>query len=72
MSGRKVVNKMEGKLGIHEGLELHELMTFKNLCVTKSTVMMGLVNDQELRSLLQQDIQAGTRSIQQIQSLIQQ
>jgi similar to spore coat protein len=41
--------------GIHETLELHELLMFKNLCLTKSSTMTGMVQDQELRDILERD-----------------
>ncbi|BAB04461.1 hypothetical protein [Halalkalibacterium halodurans] len=62
---------MQKALGVHESLELHELLTFKNVCLTKSSTMMGLVNCEELRGLMQQDVQATKQSIQQIQNLMQ-
>ncbi|VEH78185.1 YraE protein [Bacillus licheniformis] len=40
---------------IHETLELHELLMFKNLCLTKSSTMTGMVQDQELRDILERD-----------------
>lgn len=62
---------MEQMLGAHESLELHELIMFKNLCLTKSSTMMGLANDEALRSLMQQDVQNSKQAIQQIQNLVQ-
>ncbi len=59
------------RLGAHESLELHELMMFKNTCLTKSSTMMGLVNDEALRSLMQQDVQISAQAIEQIQNLVQ-
>jgi similar to spore coat protein len=47
------VNKLQNRtLALHKTLELHELIQFKNLCLTKSTTMSGLVQDQELKSIL--------------------
>ena len=54
-------------MGVHETLELHELLTFKSLCLTKSTTMSGLAQDQELKSLLDQDASAAKGHIQQLQ-----
>ncbi|WP_054635383.1 hypothetical protein [Thalassobacillus sp. C254] len=62
---------VEQKLGVHEAAELHELVMFKNLCLTKSSTMQGLVNDNELQTLMQQDIQSSTQAIQQLQGLLQ-
>ena len=43
----------------HEALELHELLTFKNVCATKSAAMAALVKDTELKSLLEEDLTKG-------------
>lgn len=40
----------------HETMQLRELLTFKNLCLTKSVTMSPLVSDQELKSILQNDV----------------
>lgn len=55
-------------LGLHETLELHELLSFKTLCMTKSQLMSGLVQDQELKSLLDQDVNSTKGHIQQLQN----
>lgn len=62
----------QNKLGVHETLEMHELLTFKNLCLTKSTSMMGLVQDPQLKSLMQQDVQNTTQAILQLKGFLQQ
>ncbi|MFS0635309.1 hypothetical protein AB1K84_05350 [Mesobacillus foraminis] len=36
----------------HETYDLHELLTFKNLCLTKSTTMRKLVQDAEFGRIL--------------------
>lgn len=43
----------DGVLALHETMELHELLTFKNVCMTKSTTMQVLVSDNPLKQLLQ-------------------
>ncbi|AAK78592.1 spore coat protein CotF [Clostridium acetobutylicum] len=58
------------KLGVHETMELHELLTFKNLCLTKTTVMTGLVSDPNLKSILQDDISTTKRQIGELKELI--
>lgn len=57
-------------LGMHETLDLHELLTFKNLCLTKSTTMGALVQDEELKTILENDAAIGQRHIEQLQQLI--
>ncbi|WP_442595724.1 hypothetical protein [Neobacillus sp. D3-1R] len=57
-------------LGIHEALELHELLTFKNLCVTKAATMSALVQDETLKNLLANDAQSGSEHISQLQKFL--
>ncbi|MGM1022945.1 MAG: hypothetical protein ACQEXV_21145 [Bacillota bacterium] len=58
------------KLGVHEKLELHELLTFKTTCLTKSQTMIPLVSDTNLKNILQQDVNGGTQDIQQLKNLL--
>ena len=37
-------------LGLHETLDLHELLSFKNLCLTKATTMSVLAQDRRIES----------------------
>lgn len=57
-------------LGLHETLEVHELLTFKNLCLTKDTTMSPFAQDPELRAILEGDIAKGTEHIKQLQEFI--
>jgi similar to spore coat protein len=57
-------------LGLHETLDLHELLTFKNLCLTKATTMSALAQDDELRAILANDVTTGTAHIQQLQEFL--
>ncbi len=57
-------------LGVHETLELHELMTFKSLCLTKSSTMSGFVQDNELINLLKQDVSQTKNHIQTLQQFV--
>ncbi|MGK9428980.1 hypothetical protein ACSSTO_03205 [Bacillus atrophaeus] len=56
--------------GFHETLDLHELLVFKNLCLTKSSTMTGLIQDQELRDILEQDALKTRRQVERLQSLL--
>lgn len=56
----------------HESFELHEILTFKNVCLTKSTTMSSLVSDQKLKAILQQDITTTQGQIRELQTLMQQ
>ena len=57
-------------LGLHETLDLHELLTFKNLCLTKSSTMSVLVQDEELKTILANDAAAGQQLIVQLQQFL--
>lgn len=50
-------------LAEHESLEIHELLNFKTLCLAKSKLMQGLVFDQELKDLMQKDVQQSMQAI---------
>ena len=57
-------------LGLHETLDLHELLTFKNLCLTKASTMSVLVQDPELKTIMSEDVVNGTKHIQQLQEFL--
>jgi similar to spore coat protein len=51
---------------LHESIELHEILTFKNLCLTKSIAMSPLVTDNELKTILRQDTATTQRHIEEL------
>ncbi|RFU61625.1 hypothetical protein [Peribacillus glennii] len=57
---------MQQNLGLHETLELHELLTFKNNCLTKSSTMGALAKDDELKRLLALDVKQSKQEIEQL------
>jgi similar to spore coat protein len=61
---------MARNLGLHETLELHELLTFKNTCLTKSSSMSALAKDGMLQEILEQDISQSKQAIQQLQNFV--
>lgn len=56
-------------LAMHESMELHELLNFKTVCLAKSKMMQGLVFDQDLRALMQKDVEQSLQDIGELQSL---
>ena len=58
------------KLGVHEKVELHELLTMKTVCAGKSMAMKGMVNDPQLRSLLEQDAEMSREHIRELQNIL--
>lgn len=57
-------------LGLHETLDVHELLSFKNLCLTKAVTMSKLAQDEELKAILESDVTSGIHQIQQLQKFI--
>jgi similar to spore coat protein len=57
-------------LGLHETLDVHELVTFKNLSVTKSATMSKLAQDPELKAILDTEAVTGTRHIRSLQQFL--
>lgn len=58
-------------LAPHESIELHELLTFKNLCLTKSITMSPLISDQELKGILDQDAVTTQQHIRELKALLE-
>ncbi|WAH39457.1 hypothetical protein [Alicyclobacillus dauci] len=56
----------------HETMEVHELLVFKNVCMTKSVTMQSLVSDNELNGLLDTCAQTDKRHIEDLQGLLSQ
>ncbi|MRD38239.1 spore coat protein (plasmid) [Bacillus thuringiensis] len=50
--------------------ELHEMLTFKNVCMTKSAVMAGVAQDPTLKNLLQQDVNMTMKHCQELKNLL--
>ncbi|WP_112181971.1 MULTISPECIES: hypothetical protein [Paraliobacillus] len=58
---------MNIQLGMHETLEVHELITFKSLCLTKASIMQGLVMDENLKDLMKQDATMHVRHLEDLE-----
>jgi similar to spore coat protein len=56
-------------LAPNESIQLLELMTLKNLTLTKSVTMSPLVSDTELKGILQNEIKACQAHIKELQAL---
>lgn len=55
---------------LHETLEIHELLNLKTITMTKSKMLQGLVFDQELKALLQQDVEESMVAVNILQRLL--
>ncbi|MEH7444885.1 spore gernimation protein GerQ [Bacillus sp. JJ1122] len=58
-------------LADHESLDLHEVINFKTLCLAKSKLMQGLAFDQDLRALMQKDVEQSMQALKELQAIYQ-
>lgn len=56
-------------LAAHESLDLHETINLKMLALAKSKLMQGLVFDQDLKKLMQKDVELGKTGLKELQAL---
>ncbi|MFT4399983.1 spore gernimation protein GerQ [Bacillus sp. SW14] len=56
-------------LAAHEAVDLHEIVNFKTLCIAKSKLMQGLVFDQDLKDLMQKDVQQAIQDLTDLQAV---
>lgn len=61
---------MAKELAMHEKLEVHEVLIFKTACVAKSKVFSGLVQDDELKEILEEDIKLSTKAIKDLRKVL--
>lgn len=61
---------MDKYLGLHETMDVHELLTFKNISLTKSTTMSALAQDPELKAILTNDMLAGQQQLVQLRKFL--
>ncbi|MCY9697905.1 hypothetical protein [Paenibacillus alginolyticus] len=55
---------------LHETLEVHEIVAFKTVCLTKAKTMKLLVSDPALNEILQQDVYLSTRQLQELETIL--
>ncbi len=58
------------ELALHETLRLHELLLSKSVNTTKTATMVGLVNDPQLKSFMQQEVQSSKQQMRDLQNLL--
>lgn len=61
---------MEKQLALHETLEVHELLTLKNVSLTKTTMMAPLVQDEHLKTILENEISQGSSAIERLEKFL--
>ncbi len=51
-------------------MQIHELLNLKTVCMTASKLMEGVVFDQDLKKLLEKDVQSSMSDINALQALL--
>lgn len=53
-------------LALHETCETHEILNFKTVCLLKSKLMQGMCFDNDLKKLMEKDVQQGINDINEL------
>ncbi|MDF0728119.1 spore coat protein [Cytobacillus sp. S13-E01] len=56
-------------LGYHETMDTHEMINFKTVCLMKSKMMQGICFDNDLKALMQKDVQQSVKAIKELKEL---
>ena len=53
-------------LALHETMETHEILNFKTVCLLRSKLMQGICFDNELKALMEKDVQQSIKDINEL------
>ncbi|MCK1983643.1 MULTISPECIES: spore coat protein [Peribacillus] len=56
------------KLAFHETMETHEIINFKTICLMKSKLMQGICFDNDLKALMEKDVQQSIVAINELKT----
>ncbi len=59
----------QDSMAFHETMETHEILNMKTVCLMKSKMMQGVVFDQDLKALMEKDVNQSIQDITELQSL---
>ena len=59
-------------LALHETMETHEILNFKTICLLRSKLMQGICFDNELKALMEKDVQQSIQDINELLSFYKQ
>ncbi|WP_042461532.1 hypothetical protein [Neobacillus dielmonensis] len=59
-------------LALHETLETHEIINIKTVCLLRSKLMQGICFNNELKQLMEKDVQLNTKHINELLPFYQQ
>jgi similar to spore coat protein len=57
----------QNELALHETFDTHEIINFKTVCLLRSKLMQGICFNNELKQLMEKDVQ---QSIQDLKELL--
>lgn len=57
-------------LALHETMEVHEMLNFKTICMAQSKLLQGVVFDQDLKKLMEEDVKQSMTAINELQCLL--
>jgi similar to spore coat protein len=53
-------------LALHETMETHEILNFKTVCLLNSKLMQGICFDNDLKRLMEKDVQQSIKDINEL------
>ncbi|MDQ0229282.1 spore coat protein [Metabacillus malikii] len=59
----------EDALAYHETMDTHEMLNFKTICLIRSKLMIGICFDNDLKKLMQKDVEQSVAAIQELKGL---
>lgn len=59
----------QSALAFHETMDTHEMLNFKTACLIKSKLMQGICFDNDLKALMEKDVQQSLKAIQELKEL---
>jgi similar to spore coat protein len=59
-------------LALHETMETHEILNFKTVCLLRSKLIQGICFDNELKALMEKDVQQSIKDINELVSFYKQ
>ena len=62
---------VQDKLAPIETMQIHEMLNLKTVSMSSSKMMEGVVFDQDLKALLEEDVKQSIASIQILQRLLE-
>lgn len=63
------MEKPQTTLAFHETMDTHEILNFKTVCLMKSKMMQGVCFDNDLKALMEKDVQQSIKAIKELKVL---